>query len=261
VDLSGLQGDRYLFLMRKLCFVAAILLVGILLVSSTPLKADEARELYLRGLREEDGEKAFLYFRRVVEKFPTSEFYDDAFIKVIEYAYSKGLYRKTIAYTHRMLKECPQSPLIKDCIYFQICSFNTLGMKDSVGYYLTLYEEKYPTVEIDFEGSEVKSGYILTEEAGFTGSEARGEKAQSGSESGREFFFLQVGAFSNLNNAFALRERLNSMGYHALVQKKRVKGKIFYVVKIGSFPSKREAMKFGKKFKKDTGINYLVVEN
>lgn len=261
MDLSKLQGDRYLFLMRKLYFVAVILLVGVLIVSGAPLNADEAGMLYLKGLKERDGEKAFSYFREVVEKFPASEFCDDAFIKVIEYVYSRGLYKKTIVYTHRMLKRCPDSPLIKDCVYFQICSFNALGMKDSVAYYLALYEEKYPTIEIGFEGSVVKSEYVLTEETGFTGSETGKEKGKSEAESEEGFFFLQVGAFSSLNNALALRERLNSMGYHALVQKKRVKGRVFYVVRIGSFPSKREAREFGRKFKKDTGINYLVVED
>jgi hypothetical protein len=77
-----------------------------------------------------------------------------------------------------------------------------------------------------------------------------------------EPYILQLGAFSQMQNATELKAKLDASGFRgAVIDEKVVNQKRLYVVKWGSFATKDEAQKGGDALKSKLAINYLIVEN
>ncbi len=75
-------------------------------------------------------------------------------------------------------------------------------------------------------------------------------------------YTLQLGAFSQMQNATELKAKLDASGFQgAVIDEKVVNQKRLYVVKWGSFAAKDEAQRGGDALKSKLAINYLIVEN
>ena len=61
-------------------------------------------------------------------------------------------------------------------------------------------------------------------------------------------FAIQFGAFRNLYNALRLRDRLLRFFKGVYIEKKTIRGKVFYRVLLGSFDSKDEALNYASKY-------------
>lgn len=233
---------------------------------------DSPEALYLSGLVETDGEKALLIYKDVLNKYPESQRADDAFLKVIEFIYTKGLYNKTIKYSRDMIRVYPNSELIGGCVHFLLCSFNAMNRRDSVDFYVDYYARAYPGIQTDFAGysctprltiaaSQKSPASVLPPAPKETNQQIAPsvpidqiEKKPAGK------YTLQFGAFSNESNAMALKSRLKSAGLQPFIQPLNLNNKSLLSVRAGSFATKDEAQKVGEKLKREKKIDYVVVE-
>ncbi|MBO8129994.1 MAG: SPOR domain-containing protein [Candidatus Marinimicrobia bacterium] len=220
----------------------------------------ECRKKYIIAKNEIDGDRAIEIYKEILQGCKDTEYYDEALMKIIEYYYSKGIYKKALNYTWQMVNECPNSPLLEICIFFLLGCYNSLDLKDSVDYYLVYFSRKYPEFDIGFDDYKIVSIYSLEEWRAVNESETTNNNVKLENDTGKGFYYIQVGAFANINNAFSLRDRLAAKGYHPLIQKKEVKGRRYYVVKFGSFNTKGEAKEFGRQLKRATGVDYIIVD-
>ncbi|MFA4838215.1 MAG: SPOR domain-containing protein [Candidatus Neomarinimicrobiota bacterium] len=233
---------------------------------------DSPEALYLSGLVETDGEKALLIYKDVLSKYPDSQRADDAFLKVIEFIYTKGLYNKTIKYSRDMIRVYPNSELIGSCVHFLLCSFNAMNRRDSVDFYVDYYAKNYPGIQTDFAGYSCAPRLTIAvpqktpvsvsppaskesvQESASSVPTAEIEKKSAGK------YTLQFGAFSNESNASALKSRLKSAGLEPFIQPLNLNNKSLLSVRAGSFVTKDEARKVGEKLKLEKKIDYVIVE-
>ncbi len=71
---------------------------------------DDAGVRYLQGLVMEDGTDAVRVFQGLVDRYPQSEWADDALFRVYQFYYSLGLYRTADLKWAQLQKEYPDSP-------------------------------------------------------------------------------------------------------------------------------------------------------
>ncbi|MDZ7262493.1 MAG: SPOR domain-containing protein, partial [candidate division KSB1 bacterium] len=72
-------------------------------------------------------------------------------------------------------------------------------------------------------------------------------------------YVLQIGAFSNKDNAMNQQNYLSKQGYQVEIAEKTVKGQRFYAVYLGNFETEQEAQTFGEEFKRKYGLSFRVV--
>ncbi len=162
--------------------------------------------IYLEGLLTEDGDKAFLIYKLLVDKFPNSKYADDAIYRIYSYFYAIDNSEKASFYLNRLKTEYPESPFIKLTEKVVIAS-NT---------------------EVSVKTNEKKNN--------LTSKEKSGEKIYK--------FTVQAGAFTRKENALKLKSDFDKAGYSSQVLEKSVGGSVFHVIYVGKFVTDEEAKDF-----------------
>ncbi|HPC35977.1 MAG TPA: SPOR domain-containing protein [Candidatus Marinimicrobia bacterium] len=239
--------------------------VKILLPALIAKYPDNPELLFISGMIETDGEAALLIYRDVLSRFPNSSVADDAFLKIIEYLYAKGLYSKTEKYASELIKTYPQSDLIDKAVYLRLCSLNALHQRDSVDYYYKYYSAQYPNLDFHFENYQIASKRSTVESGEKfqpTGSQKTAQPAFSPavekSEPGN--FTLQMGVFGEMANARELRNKLERLGYSVTFRQVERAGRKLTAVLVGSFKTEDEARAVGNKLKRDHNLDFIVVK-
>lgn len=238
-----------------------------LLPSLIAKNPDNPELLYLSGLVETDGEKALLTYRDVISRFSNSSVADDAFLKIVEYLFTKGLYAKTDKYARELIKTYPRSNLIDKAIYLHLCSLNAMHQRDSVDYYYRYYSTRYPGMDFHFENYRSATKLTL---ADISQSQTAAKPPTSVSTSAPKQaevkkpagdYMLQMGVFGNLNNANSLKKKLERLGHTVTLRKVDRSGRTLTSVLIGSYLTEGEARRVGDNLKKTQNLDFVVVKN
>ena len=72
-------------------------------------------------------------------------------------------------------------------------------------------------------------------------------------------YIIQVGAFSNIDNAKRMKLQISQIGYDVEIAKVETKGLKLYAVRVVRYETKFEAEKVGKLLKKKLGNEYRVL--
>jgi outer membrane protein assembly factor BamD len=72
-------------------------------------------------------------------------------------------------------------------------------------------------------------------------------------------YLIQVGTFASQSNALALKERIQAAGYEAFIESMPVDNKTMHVVKVGPLSGRMEADKLKDQLKKDLDLNGRVI--
>jgi len=215
--------------------------------------------LYLSALVELEGDKALLIYKDVLSQYPNSKKADNALTKIIEYLYTKGLYKKTITYSKQLITKYPDSENIGNCIYMLLCSFNVMNKKDSVDYYYAHYLEKYPDLDLQFYDYQSVPSYVTGDRLATKVKHVERVKPPERQVS-KPKYALQVGAFGNPQNALILKNRLKSYGYDPYVQKIKGSRQDLLSVRVGRYNSRADAVEAGNRLKALHNIDYIVVQ-
>lgn len=226
------------------------------LIQNYPNNADV---LFLSALIETDGDKALLIYKNVFSQYPNSDRADDALVKIIEYLYTKGLYKKTILYSKQLITKYPQSENIAQSVYLLLSSFNVMNKKDSVDYYYDHYLRRYPDLDLKFYNYQSAPAYVTGEQFATKTPAAKQTVAPPMTVSQGKFT-LQVGAFGNPQNALVLKNRLKTLGYDPYVQKIKGNNQDLLSVRVGRFNSRNDAATAKKRLKAMHKIDSIVVQ-
>ena len=72
-------------------------------------------------------------------------------------------------------------------------------------------------------------------------------------------YVLQVGAFSDTDNAKRLKLQISQLGHKVSINEVQSRGKTLYAVRVGRFKSKNKADKIGIDIKRKIGVPYKVL--
>ena len=220
-----------------------------LIYSYDKIIPDNPVYLYLRGLIEVDGSKSIEYYKKLYNLNPRHEFADDAAMKIGEYYYSIGYYIQASEWLKKMPVYYPRSNRSTDAVDLFIKSLIISGKQDTAMFYLKIIKNQMPNVNIDEK-------YIdMLKNSSFK------ETPENIPEVLGQYYFLQIGVYSDYNNARKVRDILNLKGFNSQVEHKKVGRKRMYIVNEGRYMSERLANKASKKIKRVLKYDSIVKKN
>jgi tetratricopeptide (TPR) repeat protein len=190
--------------------------------------------LYLQGMLTIDGTEAVKIFQSVVDNFPESEWADDALYRVYQYYYSVGLYRTAEEKLNQLKREYPQSRY-------------AFGQQPR-------FDRRDETAE---ERVEEQRPPVTRPEP------AQPQQQQQDPPASRPVsqfpFSLQVGAFSTYENAMRQREMLHGLDEAVEITTRMRGGQNLYLVWVGSFRTREQAVEYGQQLRRRFNIEAMVV--
>ena len=233
--------------------------------------------MYLKGLLETDGDEAMKIFSNLYNTHPTSDYGDDAVMKVAEYYYAAGLYVQASNWLKKMPIYYSRSEHIERAVKLFLNSLIVSGHRDTAIFYSRVFKRQFPTLDVDG-----KINNLLQE---FEKSKTQKEQARAQSPEPVEpveipveykadvtndqnesaitsgIYSLQSGAFSILENADQQKINLIIAGFDARIAELYRNNKVLYAVRIGFFNSKENARKTGSQIKTKVDLDTIVVTN
>jgi len=230
--------------------------------------------LFLKGLMETNGEDAMKIFVELYNNHPTSEYGDDAVMKVAEYYYASGLYVQSAEWLKKMPIYFSRSKHIERAVKLFLNSLIVSGHRDTAIFYSKVFKRQFPSLDVEEKISDLLEGYdnskLSLKDNIKSGSE-KNQKVLKSLESlpSKETeiynrllkYSLQTGAFSKKENAESQKIYLISGGFNARIAELYQKSIILYVVRIGYYNTTNEAEQVGKKIKNFLSLDTIVVTN
>lgn len=186
--------------------------------------------LYLDAYVTENGDQAVKKYQAIVDKFPQSDWADDALYKVYQYYYAVGLYKTADAKMNQLNQQYPHS------LYAQNeAKPSEIGIQKPP---VTESPRPAPVVEEKAE----PSAPVPVETAGGA-------------------YAVQVGVYSQESKAAEQAQNFSStVGRQAVVFAKQSGGKTVYAVAFEGFVDERTAKVFGSSLKEKFNIDWFVVK-
>ncbi len=233
--------------------------------------------MYLKGLLENNGEEAMVIFSKLYNTHPSSEYGDDAVMKVAEYYYAAGMYVKAANWLKKMPIYYSRSEHIERAVKLFLNSLIVSGHKDTAIFYSRVFKRQFPALDVDgkindllrdFEKSDKEKKNVKEFAPKFTKPEVTpieimDEPTIITIDANNTYgtYSLQTGAYSVMENAESQKINLIIAGFGARINKLYKSNRTLYAVRIGHYNSKEDAQKVGAQIKAKLGINTIVITN
>ena len=229
--------------------------------------------MYLKGLLEINGEEAKTIFAKLYNTHPTSEYGDDAVMKVSEYYYAAGLYVQAAIWLKKMPIYYSRSEHIERAVKLFLNSLIVSGHKDTAIFYSRVFKRQFPHLDVDGKINNLLLDFEKADQAKedasknlkpeVTTTEIMDETpiATFNTDNSHGIYSLQTGAYSIRENAESQKINLIIAGFSARINELYKSQRRLYAVRIGHFNSKEDAQKVGAQIKAKLDINTIVIRN
>ncbi len=225
--------------------------------------------MYLKGLLETDGEEAMALFSNLYNTHPTSDYGDDAVMKVAEYYYVAGLYVQSADWLKKMPIYYSRSEHIERAVKLFLNSLIVSGLKDTAIFYSRVFERQFPQLDVDGKINDLLQDFEKSnqqkedaKEQTPKSAEPEGIPAKQNDTNGSVgIYSLQSGAYSVRENAEFQKTNLIIAGFSARVTELHRNNRVLYAVRIGYYNSKNDAGIIGSQIKTKLDIATIVVTN
>ena len=229
--------------------------------------------MYLKGLLEINGEEAKTIFAKLYNTHPTSEYGDDAVMKVSEYYYAAGLYVQAAIWLKKMPIYYSRSEHIERAVKLFLNSLIVSGHKDTAIFYSRVFKRQFPHLDVDgkinnllldFEKADQAkedASKILKPEVTTTEIMDETPIVTFNTDNSHGIYSLQTGAYSVRENAESQKINLIIAGFSARINELYKSQRRLYAVRIGHFNSKEDAQKVGAQIRAKLDINTIVIRN
>jgi len=233
--------------------------------------------MYLKGLLENNGEEAMVIFSKLYNTHPTSEYGDDAVMKVAEYYYAAGMYVKAANWLKKMPIYYSRSEHIERAVKLFLNSLIVSGHKDTAIFYSRVFKRQFPSLDVDGKINDLMQDFEKSDQdkksakefapkfstPGVTPVEIMDETPIVTIDANNTYglYSLQTGAYSVKENAESQKINLIIAGFSVRINKLYKSNRTLYAVRIGHYDSKEDAQKVGAQIKAKLGINTIVITN
>ena len=226
--------------------------------------------LFLDALLDDDIVSSIDKFKKFFKYYESSEYADDAIMKISEYYYTKGSYIESTKWLKKINLYYPNSEHISRSLNLYLRALTLSGKEDTAQQYLQAFFKKYPDSSIDNyiidkldlankdkKNKEDKNSSLLDVVEELKQSLTTKQKNKN-----KYKFSVQIGAYSSMDNAIQVRDELLSLNFNSRIDiiYLSTKNKNLYAVREGYFKSKEYASGTQKKIKSRTGYNAIVVD-
>ena len=228
--------------------------------------------IFLDALIDEDIEDSIEKYKIFFKYYESSEYADDAIMKISEYYYTKGLYVESSRWLKKINLYYPNSEHIDRSLNLYLRTLALSGKQDTAKQYLQTFKKKYPEVSFDkylednFEKETANTEETVNNKDNNVLMQAVEDLKKSLTPKQKNkkkyHYSIQVGAYSDMENAVDVRDELLSLNFNTRIDiiYLSTKNKNLYAVREGYFKSKEYAKGTQKKIKSRTGYNSIVVD-
>ena len=216
--------------------------------------------MYLKGLLETDGEKAMTIFSKLYNTHPTSDYGDDAVMKVAEYYYVAGLYVQAADWLKKMPIYYSRSEHIERAVKLFLNSLIVSGLKDTAIFYSRVFERQFPKLDVDGKVNDLLRDFEKSNKAKKRTLEQI-PTDQNNTNGSFGMYSLQSGAYSVRKNAELQKTNLVIAGFGARIVELYKDNKVLYVVQIGYYETKDGAWEVGFQIKTKLNLKTIIVTN
>jgi len=226
--------------------------------------------LFLDALIDQDVDRSIDKFKKFFKYYESSEYADDAIMKISEYYYTKGSYIESSKWLKKINLYYPESEHINRSLNLYIRALSLSGKEDTAKQYLQTFKKKYPDSSFDtyiLDNYDIASKQKLDKKGGkstlLQAVEDLKESLTPKQKNKKKYrYSVQIGAYSNMDNAVQVRDELLSLNFNTRIDiiYLSTKDKNLYAVREGYFKSKEYASGTQKKIKSRTGYNAIVVD-
>ena len=236
---------------------------------------NNASVLFLKGLLATDGENAMEIFSKLYNTHPTSDYGDDAVMKVAEYYYAAGLYVQASDWLRKMPIYYSRSEHIERAVKLFLNSLIVSGHKDTAIFYSRVFKRQFPNLNVDgkinellkeFEKSDQEEKKMIDNISNITTPILQPVEEIDAIQIEdillqvpKGLYSLQTGAFSVRNNAESQRIDLTIAGFNARITELYRDKRVLYAVRIGYYNSKDDARKIGSQIKTILDFDTIVI--
>ena len=230
--------------------------------------------LFLKGLMETNGEEAMQIFVKLYNNHPTSEYGDDAVMKIAEYYYASGLYVQSAGWLKKMPLYYSRSEHIERALKLFLNSLIVSGHRDTAIFYSKIFKKQFPSLDVDGKINDLLDDYEHSKQSSINtiqSSLGKNQEAFNYSTSSSIIetevdkstggYSLQAGAYSLQENADNQKIYLINSGFNARIAELYRQNKILYIVRIGYYDTAKEAEDVASKIKSILDLDTIVVEN
>ncbi len=211
--------------------------------------------IYLDALSQNDASVAAEKYRQLVALYPNSEYADRALMKTAQYYFSRGLYVAARKQFLELVEKYPNSLYLAEAMYFAASCLYASGNHESAISELKNLIGQHSKSRF----AELAKDDLQESNNHSTNGSNDAKKSQLKIDSRNGKYSLQIGAFSQVNNALNLKNYCLKLGFPAEIREKQDGRTAAYLVWMGAFETKEEAERFGELFKKEHGKPYRVV--
>ena len=228
--------------------------------------------IFLDALIDEDIEGSIEKYKIFFKYYESSEYADDAIMKISEYYYTKGFYVESSRWLKKINLYYPNSEHIDRSLNLYLRTLALSGKQDTAKQYLQTFKKKYPEVSFDkyLEDNFEKEITNIKETVNNKDNNVLMQAVEDLKKSltpkqknkKKYHYSIQVGAYSDMENAVDVRDELLSLNFNTRIDiiYLSTKNKNLYAVREGYFKSKEYAKGTQKKIRSRTGYNSIVVD-
>ncbi len=216
--------------------------------------------LFLKGLMETNGEEAMQIFVELYNNHPTSEYGDDAVMKVAEFYYASGLYIQSAKWLKKMPIYYSRSEHIDRAIKLFLNSLIVSGNRDTAIFYSRVFKRQFPSMGVDEKINNLLEGYKNSKQSSINSIIPNSDNKQKEVYKSSKIYSLQSGAFSLQKNAESQKIYLMSGGFNARIAE-LYQPKVLYVVRIGYYNNKEDADAVRNQIRSKLDIETIVIKN
>ena len=231
--------------------------------------------IFLDAMIDDNHERAIKKYKQIYNLYEDSKYADDAIMKIAEFYYTIGSYVKSSEWAKKINLYYSQSEHIDRSLNLYIRTLILIGKEDTAKLFMATFKKKYPNIELDKQPKLNPEEHEITEDEESEDKEYNKEKNKilkaiedlknkiiAPKHDKRDHFSIQIGAYSDYNNAMKVRDELLSLDFNCRIDiiHLSTKNKDLYAVREGYFRSKRYAKNTQKKIKSRSGYRSMVVD-
>jgi len=224
---------------------------------------NSAITLYLKAYIETDGERAAQLYQQFIQRFPNSEYTDNALLKLAQYYYAVGSYIAAREYLDNLIDQFPNSPAVPLAKYSAARCLLAMGYYDSAEKELKEFIKKFPNSPYKIMAQQELNLPREQDQGESVAKETAADKNKFDKliqfSQGQGHYTLQIGAFGKRDNAAKLKESFSQKGYDVEITTKYLSDQLLYLVWIGEFETEEQARRFGADLKNRYDITFQVV--
>lgn len=214
--------------------------------------------LYYLGLLQPKPQAAKIYYQRVIDGYPQTEWAALSLLNRAKIDYALNDYLEAVSGLNRFIKDYPESEDMPEACYWLGTSYLALHDTVSAEKFLTELITKFPRnpwairAGIKVVGKKAIPETVVTKSSSIPSTIPIPQKLP-------KLFTIQVGSFQSKNNALALVSKLKKLGYDGEIHEAVVAEQIYYRVRVGSFSDSNDAAPVLQSLKAN-GINGQIVK-